>query len=107
MTACTMREEDLHLFFDGDAPTMEEHVSACPRCTDRLETLTRQHDALPGRASGLGFRRSRLDRLGCVWLFQCRTRLPFHRKALRHSEFVSGRYTTNFVATVMETGKRD
>jgi acetyl-CoA carboxylase biotin carboxylase subunit len=35
------------------------------------------------------------------------TSIAFHRKALRHSEFVSGRYTTNFVATVMEAGKRD
>ena len=35
------------------------------------------------------------------------TSIPFHRKALRHSEFVSGRYTTNFVATAMGTGKRN
>ena len=34
------------------------------------------------------------------------TSIPFHRKALRQPEFVSGRYTTDFVATMMKSRKR-
>ena len=50
---------------------------------------------------------ARLDRALAAFDIQgIATTIPFHRKALRHSEFVSGRYTTSFVETVMETGKR-
>ncbi|MEE8165922.1 MAG: biotin carboxylase N-terminal domain-containing protein, partial [Myxococcota bacterium] len=51
---------------------------------------------------------ARLDRALAEFDIQgITTTIPFHRKALRHPEFVSGRYTTNFIATAMETGKRD
>jgi len=47
----------------------------------------------------------RLDRALAAYEIQgIATSIPFHRKALAHTDFVSGRYTTNFVAA-LRTGR--
>jgi acetyl/propionyl-CoA carboxylase alpha subunit len=74
--------------------------------------VTTHYDPLIAKLISWGVDReeaiARLDRALAEFDIQgIATTIPFHRKALRHCEFVSGRYTTNFVATAMETGKRD
>ena len=74
--------------------------------------VTTHYDPLIAKLISWGVDReqaiARLDRALAEFEIQgIATTIPFHRKALRHAEFVSGRYTTNFVATVMKTDKRN
>jgi acetyl-CoA carboxylase biotin carboxylase subunit len=51
---------------------------------------------------------ARLDRaLAEFDIQEIATSIPFHRKALRQPEFISGCYTTDFVATAMKSRKSD
>jgi acetyl-CoA carboxylase biotin carboxylase subunit len=71
--------------------------------------VTTYYDPLIAKLIAWGADRSeaieRLDRALAEYDIQgIATSIPFHRKALRHADFVAGRYTTDFVAA-MRTGR--
>ena len=67
--------------------------------------VTTYYDPLIAKLIAWGSDRSeaieRLDRALAEYDIQgIATSIPFHRKALRHADFVAGHYTTDFVAAM-------
>jgi len=87
---------------EGPGVRVDEGVEQGTRVTTYYDPLIAKLIAWGGdRGEAI----ERLDRALAAYDIQgIATSIPFHRKALAHADFVSGRYTTNFVAA-LRTGR--